>query len=229
MCIQLFQTNFQRPQQQEVAYTSHPSCKPAGQASIDDVAYTLLDRLTPTSLDKEPLPSIDRRYECGRRAYDSFGTKKFRWEEKNEYGVYRDESGHARSAPGDIIHVTKDDIRKVLESASLFGEGNICLPEQATSHTPTTLPPITLAPEIYTKEEINKMVTGICGAQEMLGDELRTLVNDTCWGKIFHEEITPASVFQVPAPRGRDPGGFLPLGPGFLPPGLGPSSVFQAK
>ncbi|KAF3596355.1 hypothetical protein DY000_02021994 [Brassica cretica] len=78
-----------------------------------------------------------------------------------------------------MIHVTKDDMRKVLERASLFGEGNICLPEQATSHTTATLTPITLAPEIYTKEEINEMVTDICGAQEKLGDELRTLVDDT--------------------------------------------------
>ncbi|KAH0936361.1 hypothetical protein HID58_013478, partial [Brassica napus] len=45
-----------------------------------------------------------------------------------------------------------------------------------------------------------------------------------CWGKIFHEEITPASVFRVPAPRVRVPAS----GHGSLPPGLGPSSVFQA-
>ncbi|WZZ70838.1 hypothetical protein YC2023_082208 [Brassica napus] len=32
-----------------------------------------------------------------------------------------------------------------------------------------------------------------------------------CWGNIFHEEITPASGFQVPAPMS-----------GSLPPGLGP-------
>ena len=127
---------------------SHQSCKPAAQASINEVAYTSLDRLTPTSLDKAPLPSIDRRYECGRRAYDNFGARKFRWEQKDEYGVYREEYGLARSATGDMIPVTKDDIRKVLERASLFGEGSICLPEQATSHTPTTLTPITLAPEI---------------------------------------------------------------------------------
>ncbi|KAF3546516.1 hypothetical protein DY000_02007913 [Brassica cretica] len=32
---------------------------------------------------------------------------------------------------------------------------------------------------IYTKDEINEVVTGICGAQEKLGDELKTLVDDT--------------------------------------------------
>ncbi|KAF3564385.1 hypothetical protein DY000_02015794 [Brassica cretica] len=37
-----------------------------------------------------------------------------------------------------------------------------------------------------------------------------------CWGKIFHEEISPSFGFQVPASR------FLPPGPEFLSPGLGP-------
>ncbi|WZZ89031.1 hypothetical protein YC2023_117610 [Brassica napus] len=73
-----------------------------------------------------------------------------------------------------MILVTKDNIRKILERASLFEESHICLPEHATSFKPTKL-----APEIYTKDEINKMVTGICGAQEKLGDELKTLVDDT--------------------------------------------------
>ncbi|WZZ34953.1 hypothetical protein YC2023_018354 [Brassica napus] len=70
---------------------------------------------------------------------------KFKWEHKDEYGVYRDEFGYARSVA-----------------------------EHANSFTPTKL-----APEIYTKDEINEMVTGICGAQEKLGDELKTLVDDT--------------------------------------------------
>ncbi|KAF3588295.1 hypothetical protein F2Q69_00030415 [Brassica cretica] len=116
-----------------------------------------------TSLDKAPSPSIDRRYECGRRAYDIYGARKFRWEQKDEYGV-----------TGKMIPVTKDNIGKILERASLFEESHICLPEHATSFTPTKL-----APEIYTKDEINEMVTGICGAQENLGDELKTLVDDT--------------------------------------------------
>ncbi|KAF2610164.1 hypothetical protein F2Q70_00012038 [Brassica cretica] len=73
-----------------------------------------------------------------------------------------------------MIPVTKDNIRKILERASLFEESHIGLPEHATSFTPTKL-----APKIYTKDEINEMVTGICGAQETLGDELKTLVDDT--------------------------------------------------
>ena len=119
--------------------------------------------VVPTSfdrVDKAPSPSIDRRYECGRRAYDIYGARKFRWEHKDEYGVYRDESGYARSIAGEMIPVTKDNIRKILERASLFEESHICLPEHATSFTPTRL-----APEIYTKDEINEMVTSICGTQ----------------------------------------------------------------
>ncbi|KAF2620446.1 hypothetical protein F2Q68_00039141 [Brassica cretica] len=69
---------------------SHQSCRPVGQASIDKVAPTSFDRVTPTSLDKAPSPSIDIRYEFGHRAYDIYGAKKFRWEQKDEHGVYRD-------------------------------------------------------------------------------------------------------------------------------------------
>ncbi|KAF3562877.1 hypothetical protein DY000_02016297 [Brassica cretica] len=125
----------------------HQSCQTVGQTSIDKDALT--------SFDKAPSPSIDIRYECGRRVYDIYGANKFRWEHKDEYGVYRDESGYPRSVAGEMIHVTKDNIRKILERASLFDESHICLPEHATSFTPTKL-----APEIYTKDEINKMVTG---------------------------------------------------------------------
>ena len=103
-----------------------------------------------------------------------YGARKFTWERRDEYGVYRDECGHARGVAGEMIPVTKDDIRKLLERASLFEESHICLPEHATSFTLTRL-----APELYTKDEINEMVTGICGAQEKLGEELKSLVEDT--------------------------------------------------
>ncbi|KAF3607018.1 hypothetical protein DY000_02047449 [Brassica cretica] len=127
---------------------SHQSCQPVGQTSIDKDALT--------SFDRAPSPSIDRRYECGRHAYDIYGARKLRWEQKDEYGVYRDESGYARSVAGEMIPVTKDSIRKILERASLFEESHICLPEYGTSFTPTKL-----APEIYTKDEINEMVTEV--------------------------------------------------------------------
>ncbi|KAG5397556.1 hypothetical protein IGI04_019370 [Brassica rapa subsp. trilocularis] len=150
------------------------SRQPKGQASIDGTTQTSIDRVTPTSINKDDPTSIDRRYEFGNRAFDMYGARKFSWERRDEYGVYRDECGHARGVAGEMIPVTKDDIRKLLERASLFEESHICLPEHATSFTLTRL-----APELYTKVEINEMVTGICGAQEKLGEELKSLVEDT--------------------------------------------------
>ncbi|KAF3524127.1 hypothetical protein F2Q69_00048895 [Brassica cretica] len=146
------------------------SCQPKGQASIDRTTQTSIDRRTPTSTDKDDPTSIDRRYEFGYRAFDMYGARKFTWERRDDYGVYRDKCGHTRGVAGEMIPVTKDDIRKLLERSSLFEESHICLPEQATSFTLTRL-----APELYTKDEINEMVTGICGAQEKLGEELKSL------------------------------------------------------
>ncbi|KAG5388732.1 hypothetical protein IGI04_030273 [Brassica rapa subsp. trilocularis] len=155
----------------EINPVSH---QPKGQASIDSTTETSIDRVTPTSIDRDNSTSIDRRYECGNCAFDMYGARKFIWEQMDEYGVYRDECGHARGVAGEMIPVTKDNIRKLLERASLFEESHICLPEHATSFTLTRL-----APELYTKDEIDEMVFGICGAQEKLGEELKTLVEDT--------------------------------------------------
>ena len=131
----------EHPWANTTAIGSHKSYRPVSQASIDKVAPTSFDRVTPTSLDKAPSPSIDSRYEFGHRAYDIYGARKFRWEQKDEYGVYRDEFGYARSVAGEMIHVTKDNIRKILERASLYEESHICLSEYATSFTPTRLAP----------------------------------------------------------------------------------------
>ncbi|KAF2575815.1 hypothetical protein F2Q70_00002025 [Brassica cretica] len=112
------------------------SCQPKGQASIDGTTKTSIDRITPTSIDKDDPTSIDRCYEFGNRAYDIYGARKFTWERRDEYGVYKDECGHARGVAGEMIPVTKDDIRKLLERASLSEESHICLPEHATpSHS----------------------------------------------------------------------------------------------
>ena len=53
------------------------------------------------------------------------------------------------------------DIRRVLERASRDEPSYICLPEHANVLTQTKL-----VPEIYTKDEINEMFYGVCGAQE---------------------------------------------------------------
>ncbi|KAF3576243.1 hypothetical protein DY000_02031192 [Brassica cretica] len=82
-------------------------------------------------------------------------------EEKDEYGVYRDDQGCTRDVDGHIINVSKDDIKKLMERASRDEHIYICLPEHASSFSQTKL-----VPEIYTKDEINEMFYGVCGAQE---------------------------------------------------------------
>ncbi|KAF3545100.1 hypothetical protein DY000_02006737 [Brassica cretica] len=101
------------------------------------------------------------RPEFGKRAYDHYGTRRFHWEEKDGYGVYSDDYGHARDVDGHNIIVSKDDIRSLLERASMDEHNYLCLPEYARSFTKTKL-----VPEIYTKDEINEMFYGVCGEQE---------------------------------------------------------------
>ncbi|KAF2598162.1 hypothetical protein F2Q68_00010195 [Brassica cretica] len=98
--------------------------------------------------------------EFGKITYDRDGIRRFHWEQKDEYGVYKDEHERARGVDGHIIHVSKDDIRNLLERASMDENNYICLPEHARSFTQTKL-----VPEIYTKDEINEMLYGIFGAQ----------------------------------------------------------------
>ena len=38
------------------------------------------------------VPTVARQPEFGKSAYDLYGNRKFYWEEKDEYGVYRDDS-----------------------------------------------------------------------------------------------------------------------------------------
>ena len=90
---------------------------------------------TQPSIDIRDPTSIDRRPEFGKRAYDCDGTKRFHWEETDEYGVYWDDHGHARDADEHIIHVSKDDIRNLLERASMDEHSYLCLLEHARSFT----------------------------------------------------------------------------------------------
>ena len=69
---------------------------------FSDTAGGVDDRFKPTyqqhtrpSIDIRDPTSIDRCPEFGKRAYDRDGTRRFHWEEKDEYGVYRDDHGHA--------------------------------------------------------------------------------------------------------------------------------------
>ncbi|KAF3559214.1 hypothetical protein F2Q69_00012793 [Brassica cretica] len=113
---------------------------------------------TQPSIDVDVPTSVDRRLEFGRRAFDLLGTRRFYWEEKDEYGIYRDYQGYARDLDGHTIHVQSRDIRRLLERASRDEPSYICLPEHASSFTQTKL-----VPEIYTKDEINEMFYGVCG------------------------------------------------------------------
>ncbi|KAF3603101.1 hypothetical protein F2Q69_00035173 [Brassica cretica] len=123
---------------------------------------------TRPSIDVDVSTSVDRRPEFGRRSFDLFGTRKFYWEEKDEYGIYKDDQGYARDVDGHTIRVHNKYIRRLLERASRDNPNYICLPEDASSFTQTKL-----VPEIYTKNEIKEMFYGICGEQEKNKEEFQ--------------------------------------------------------
>ncbi|KAF3607577.1 hypothetical protein DY000_02047832 [Brassica cretica] len=114
-----------------------------------------------TSIDVAVPTSINRPPKFGRRAYDLYGNMKFYWEEKDEYGVYRDDRRYARDLDGNTIRLHNTDIRRLLERASRDEPSYICLPEHANLFTQTKQ-----VPEIYTKDEINEMFYGVCGEHE---------------------------------------------------------------
>ncbi|KAF3589853.1 hypothetical protein F2Q69_00029997 [Brassica cretica] len=113
------------------------------------------------SIDIDFPKSVDRQPKFGRRAFDFHGTPRFFWEEKNQYGVYRDDQGYARDLDGNTIRIHNMDIRRVLDRASRDEPSYICLPEHANLFTQTKL-----VPEIYTKDEVNEMFYGVCGEHE---------------------------------------------------------------
>ncbi|KAF3557427.1 hypothetical protein F2Q69_00012993 [Brassica cretica] len=70
---------------------------------------------TQPSIDVDAPTSVDRRPEFGRRAFDLLGTRRFYWEEKDEYGIYINDQGYARDLDGHTIRVHNRDIRRLLE------------------------------------------------------------------------------------------------------------------
>ena len=102
---------------------------------VDDRFKPKYRQHTRPSIDIRVPTSIDRRPEFGKRAYDRAGIRRFHWQQNDEYGVYRDDHEHARGVDGHIIHVSKDDIRNLLERASMDEHNYICLPEHARSFT----------------------------------------------------------------------------------------------
>ncbi|KAF2538035.1 hypothetical protein F2Q68_00021133 [Brassica cretica] len=111
--------------------------------------------------DAADVPTVTRQPKFSRRAFDPYGNRKFYWEEKDEYGVYRDHREFARDLDGHTIPVHNKDIRRLLERASRDEPAYICLPEHASQFTQTKL-----VPEIYTKDEINEIFYGICGEHD---------------------------------------------------------------
>ncbi|KAF2533620.1 hypothetical protein F2Q70_00029743 [Brassica cretica] len=116
---------------------------------------------TQPSIDVDVPTSVDKRPEFGRRAFDLLGTRRFYWEEKDEYGIYRDDQGYARDLDGHTIRVHNRYIRRLLERASRDEPSYICLPEHASSFIHTKL-----VPEIYPKDDINEMFYGVYGEYE---------------------------------------------------------------
>ncbi|KAL0847155.1 hypothetical protein Bca101_020401 [Brassica carinata] len=106
------------------------------------------------------MTSIDRCPEFGKKVF-RYGVRKFFWEQRDEYGVYIDEKGFARGIDGDVIRVSKDDIKKLLQRTSMDERSYICLPEHASSFKRREL-----VQETYTKDEINKIFTGLLGERK---------------------------------------------------------------
>ncbi|KAF3541990.1 hypothetical protein F2Q69_00022474 [Brassica cretica] len=104
---------------------------------------------TRPSIDVNVPTLVDKTPEFCRKAFDSHGTRKFYWEENDQYGVYRDEHGYARDLDGNTIRLHNMDIRRVLERASRDEPSYICLHEHANLFTQT-----------------NEMFYGVCGEQE---------------------------------------------------------------
>ncbi|KAF3554333.1 hypothetical protein F2Q69_00012636 [Brassica cretica] len=110
------------------------------------------------------ISEAERREAIDREIHESIDRAKkkpFDWEDKDEYGVYRDDLGCTRDMDGHIINVSKEEIRNIMERASRDEPSYICLPEHVNLFTQTKL-----VPEIYTKDEINEMFYGVCGEQE---------------------------------------------------------------
>ncbi|KAF3493732.1 hypothetical protein DY000_02055544 [Brassica cretica] len=82
-------------------------------------------------------------------------------DEKDEYGIYRDDREFARDLDRHTIPIHNKDIRRLLERASRDEPAYIRLPEHASSFTQTKL-----VPEIYTKDEMNEMFYGVCGEHD---------------------------------------------------------------
>ncbi|KAF3568432.1 hypothetical protein DY000_02016670 [Brassica cretica] len=135
----------------------------------------------PSSIDMIGLPSIDGLYEYGNRPYDHSARRRFHWDRRDEYDIYGDEHGNARVVDGRIIHVSREDIREIMERAAIDGHTHICLPKYAEKFTKTMSDP---EPDTYSRADIDDMVHGIYKAQEMSLDDYYMRLDDVVGTKI---------------------------------------------
>ncbi|KAF3541042.1 hypothetical protein F2Q69_00021993 [Brassica cretica] len=110
----------------------------------------------PLSIDYGATTSIDGQFESSQSTLHLNRKQKRRWESRDEYGVYKVEDGFAHDEDGRIIHVSKEDIRAILQRAAMVGHICIGLPEYAKVPIPTVP-----AQNSYIKVEIDDLVDGI--------------------------------------------------------------------
>ena len=110
----------------------------------------------PLSIDYGATTSIDGQFESSQSTLHLNRKQKRRWESRDEYGVYKVEDGFAHDEDGRIIHVSKEDIRAILQRAAMVGHICIGLPEYAKVPIPTVP-----AQNSYIKVEIDALVDGI--------------------------------------------------------------------
>ncbi|KAF2556413.1 hypothetical protein F2Q68_00015322 [Brassica cretica] len=126
-----------------------------------------------TSIDKRGQPSIYGLFEFGHIVYDPGGNRIFKWERRDEYGVYIDEHRYARAPDSTIIHVSTEDIRDILERATMHGQAHRCLPDHAEKFT-RNLPKLGR----YSRADIDDMVHRIYRAHEMSLDDTYRRLDD---------------------------------------------------
>lgn len=129
---------------------------------------------------------IDIRREFGKRAFE-FGVRRFFWEKKDEYGVYR-----ARGEDGDIINVSEEEIRKLRYRASMMERSCLCLPEHAEQFAKGD--PVS---KTYTEAEVKYMINDrignynweIGGLRRQLEDTTSSLQSDINWYQKANELV----------------------------------------
>ncbi|KAL0706236.1 hypothetical protein Bca4012_072662 [Brassica carinata] len=149
----------------------------------------------PSSIDMIGLPSIDGLYEYGNRPYDHIARRRFHWERRDEYDIYGDEHGNARVVDGRIIHVSREDIREIMERAAMDGHTHICLPKYAEKFTKTMSDP---EPDTYSRADIDDMSRPKRG--EPGRDHAGRHMTSRAW-------ITPVAIWRSELSRSRSPYG----------------------